>query len=48
VGFERMRQGVMVVCAPFVKVVGNVVASRIGRRVLKVDDDELGSASKEG
>lgn len=39
---QRVRVSrVVVVCAPLVKVVGNVVASGIGGGVLKVDDDKL-------
>jgi hypothetical protein len=32
----------MVICAPFVEVVGNVISSRVGASVFKVHDDDLG------
>lgn len=41
-GLKRMRMGrVMVIRPPFVKVVGNVIASRVGRGILKVDHNKL-------
>jgi hypothetical protein len=38
--YQRMRVGgVVVVCSPFMEMVGNVVPSSVGRSVFKVDDN---------
>lgn len=51
VRLERPRKRlVVVVCAPLMEVVGNIVPAVVGRRVLKVDDNVLvvlGNAGRE-
>ena len=40
-GVKAVRGRAMVVCAPFVEMVGDVISGRIGASVFKVHDDDL-------